>query len=565
MPEADNLSALSPWFRVHPERFVEERSGLEAMGFVLDEKGFVESDRVVFTGCLPEYPDRSLIVSFPWVYPSIAPDVSDDGTCLLLPRHQRADSRAYCLYGPGGESWWAGLDAVHSLGETKLLIDDVLGSGGTTTEGDPFPEPFSAQAIFGSHGTLLVPPTVSDFLPDDLTKACEGFFRIRYDVKSQGKGCSRGVVVEAQFKGKADKATAPRGYLPIVNGPEFKGRLTYLPTLSGPIRDGEGLSAILKHFGLTTQCHYGWHAVIFPEQSGDRFTSRFSWLLFKLERDSKLTPVRTHTYRSAERSARIPGLDFLAEKRIAVIGCGSIGSKIACSLASSGVSKFYLVDKDAMEPANSVRHECGVSQFGYPKVDALAARIVSLNPDALGGCEGYRGNPFGDISPEAREGISAKLRECDLILDATGNQCLSRAICRIGRTFSRPSVHVSVTNGAWSGEVFRSRPGSSACWTCFQTAFEDSPPGEAASHDHVFGPGCDQPTFTGTGYELDIVSGLATSFAVDTLRSLEGTSSEYDGDYLLWEGRDHSGKLILKTAIHQVPTREICAVCKPHL
>jgi molybdopterin/thiamine biosynthesis adenylyltransferase len=337
--------------------------------------------------------------------------------------------------------------------------------------------------------------------------------------------------------------------------------LTYLPSLTKPILDGDDFVAALGGVGLSPQKNYEWHTLIFPEQSGDRFHTRYSWLIFRREKTGRFSPVRTVTYRSAERSARIPGLEFLPAKRIAIIGCGSIGSKIACSLASSGVNEFLLIDKDAMEPANSVRHECGVVDFGKAKVEALAVRIMSLNPDSCGTCDTFAGNLFGELSSELRATLHSALERCDLIVNATGVQGLSRAICELSGHYSIPSVHVSVTNGAWSGEVFRYLPCRSNCWQCFQEAFSDPPSGEPAPLGHLFGPGCDQPTFTGTGYELDIVAGLATSFLVDTLRVADGGNSEYVGDYLLWEGRDSTGKLLQRATARTVPARETCDVC----
>ena len=47
----------------------------------------------------------------------------------------------------------------------------------------------------------------------------------------------------------------------------------------------------------------------------------------------------------------------LAGKRVAVLGCGSMGSKVASSLARMGVTEFFLVDSDVLKPGNLVRNE----------------------------------------------------------------------------------------------------------------------------------------------------------------------------------------------------------------
>lgn len=566
MPNSYKHPSLTPWFQVHPERFAEEKDGLEAMGFVLDANLFDSQSLVAFSGVLPEYQDRQLTISFPWSYPSIAPRVTDDGKCQVLPRHQKAHGRTYCLFGPECKQWYAGLNGVDALTATKQLIEDVL-AGNQLVESDPYPEPFSAQPVFADYGVILVPPGISDCLPADLTQIHEGLIRLKYQARSTGQRVQnerfpRGVVVDAGFKGMKNRSHCAHGYEKMVNASETTGRLTYIPKLDHPIHDGNAFATLLQHNGLAPQNNYGWHALVFPEENGDRTTTRYSWLVFKKNANTSYSPVQTITYRSSERSSRIPGLEFLSQKKIAIVGCGSLGSKIAASLASSGVSCFLLIDKELFEPANAIRHECGVDYFGISKVRALATRLHSLNPDIAADMMCACCDPFEQIDSETRRRLYDDLRSCDLIVNATGHGGIARAINELSKLFAIPSLHTSVTNGAWSGEVTRYIPEMSSCWLCFQATFGDeNPPGKEAPHGHVFGPGCDQPTFAGTTHDLSIVAGLATGFAIDTLSVADGSTSEYAGDHLLWEGRDSNGRLLQRTTVKAFPSREGCAVC----
>lgn len=82
-------------------------------------------------------------------------------------------------------------------------------------------------------------------------------------------------------------------------------------------------------------------------------------------------------------SGRLPaGYASLAQKRIAIVGCGSVGSKIASTLARSGVSNFTLVDDDVFFQANLVRNDLDAQAIGQHKVDALAARLQNLVANA---------------------------------------------------------------------------------------------------------------------------------------------------------------------------------------
>src|SRR5699024_11966399 len=58
----------------------------------------------------------------------------------------------------------------------------------------------------------------------------------------------------------------------------------------------------------------------------------------------------------------------LNEKKIGLGGLGSLGSKIAQSLARTGVRKFYLVADDVFLPGNLVRHTLDWNRVGSHKV-----------------------------------------------------------------------------------------------------------------------------------------------------------------------------------------------------
>lgn len=571
MPEPQQGSAFIPWFQVHAVRFAEEKAELEAMGFALDEDKLKESSTVSFSGFLEDYPDRFLTIAFPWFYPSLAPSVVDDGKCELLCRHQKAANRAYCLFGPETKEWDANKSGAIALAETKRLLDFVLKeSPGKSLDDDPFPEPFAAQPVFNAaHGMVLVPPNVADILPLDPDVPCAGLFRIKHISSENGpkhrKVAPRGVVVEVDFKGRDKPVQCPAFYANILDAHEARGIVSYIPKLDCPIYTGEDLAVVLKSNGFATGGNYPWHAVVFPDESGDRRTKRYSWLIFKREKNLSLSPVEAITYRPSEREARVPGLNILSAKRIAIFGCGSIGSKIAANLASTGISRFLLVDKDVMEPQNAVRHECGVEQFGRTKVHALALRLRSLNPDACHeNCiSTIEGDPFTGLNPESMRKVYDMISGCDLFINATGHSGVPRVVNEFSKQFSVPSLHVTVTNGAWSGEVIRYIPNKTPCWLCFQERFGDEgPPGEKSPEGLIFGPGCDQPTFTGTSYDVGVVAGLATAFAVDTLKVADGNASEYDGDYLLWEGRNSDGRLLQKTSSLAIPQRSHCSVCR---
>lgn len=67
--------------------------------------------------------------------------------------------------------------------------------------------------------------------------------------------------------------------------------------------------------------------------------------------------------------------------RVAVVGCGSVGSNVAEQLVRSGISDLTLIDPDHVGPENLSRSVYAAADIGRPKPAALAARLRSIAPD----------------------------------------------------------------------------------------------------------------------------------------------------------------------------------------
>ena len=77
----------------------------------------------------------------------------------------------------------------------------------------------------------------------------------------------------------------------------------------------------------------------------------------------------------------VTGQRRLKKARVCVVGLGGLGSPLSMQLASMGVGHLRLVDRDVVEMSNLQRqHLYSVDVVGYPKVEAAASRLRSLNP-----------------------------------------------------------------------------------------------------------------------------------------------------------------------------------------
>lgn len=81
--------------------------------------------------------------------------------------------------------------------------------------------------------------------------------------------------------------------------------------------------------------------------------------------------------------------------RIHVIGVGAIGSVVCELLAKGGFTKITIYDFDRVEPHNIANQMYTEEDIGMEKVDAIARRMIAINPEIKQGLkierEGWHG------------------------------------------------------------------------------------------------------------------------------------------------------------------------------
>lgn len=135
------------------------------------------------------------------------------------------------------------------------------------------------------------------------------------------------------------------------------------------------------------------------------------------------------------------GTDSLAAKaKIAWLGVGSLGSKVALHLARGGFTRHTLVDRDFFSPHNEARHALwDLSSFGkmFPKALLMAIKIQALT---------FRRSGYSCV--DAAELLSSpKLFEehlagKTLIVDSTASLAVMEAACLSARLLSSATRYV---------------------------------------------------------------------------------------------------------------------------
>jgi molybdopterin-synthase adenylyltransferase len=160
------------------------------------------------------------------------------------------------------------------------------------------------------------------------------------------------------------------------------------------------------------------------------------------------------------------GQQQLLDARVAVAGCGALGSFQAGALARAGVGFLRIIDRDYVELSNLQRQwlfdESDVEQ-SLPKAVAAARKIATLNSDV-------RVEPV--VADLTSSNVEDLLADVDLILDGTDNFETRYLVNDFAVDRTVPWIYGAAV-GSY-GIVMPVMPGESACLRCI---YPDPPAG----------------------------------------------------------------------------------------
>lgn len=174
-------------------------------------------------------------------------------------------------------------------------------------------------------------------------------------------------------------------------------------------------------------------------------------------------------------------------KKIAIAGCGSIGSSLAYKLSKSGISNMILIDPGILKSFNIGRHHLGMSDVHLNKAETMAKELqkqfIDVSIEAV---------PHGIESEEARLAI----KNVDLLITAIGSDA--------------PAIEPWLANLTIKGEL----PNMVACWL-----EADAIAGHAVS--------IQQQTIADLESIIDAISILPDDYASTLLQEEVGCNSQY--------------------------------------
>lgn len=153
----------------------------------------------------------------------------------------------------------------------------------------------------------------------------------------------------------------------------------------------------------------------------------------------------------------------LVNKKIVLLGCGTIGSHLAKFLVQNGAGQnglLTIVDDDDLSPGNLGRHLLYFKDIGRSKSEALAEEITQFHPN-------LSVLPLHDTA----QNVWPRIKSSDLIIDATGIENVSeflnlKAIER--RKEGKPCslLHVFLWHNGIAAQSFLNASAGEACYRC---------------------------------------------------------------------------------------------------
>lgn len=211
------------------------------------------------------------------------------------------------------------------------------------------------------------------------------------------------------------------------------------------------------------------------------------------------------------------------EALIGIVGLGSAGSKIAISLARSGIRNFFLCDHDVLLPENLSRHVLSWEDVGQHKVDGISHLLSLIDPNIK--VTSRKLMLTGQESSSSTSSALAQLADCDIIIDATAESEVFNLLSSISYQSNTPYVWLEIYEGGIGGFVARFRPGLDPNPITMRATLDDflskqEIPGIVSKNSYS-AVDREGNIIVATDADVSIISGYATNMSLDILSENE--------------------------------------------
>lgn len=151
----------------------------------------------------------------------------------------------------------------------------------------------------------------------------------------------------------------------------------------------------------------------------------------------------------------------LIDKKMAVVGCGSLGSYVAEDLVKAGVKNLFLYDSDRVTHANILRHKAELGWVGYHKVVCMKSRLEAIHPEI-----------FVEIKWDMLAGtLKDDMKKYDLIIFTVGSSDVQLALNRVfmEEGYNKPVIYVWLEAGGTDSHILIVDYSKQGCFECLYT------------------------------------------------------------------------------------------------
>lgn len=352
----------------------------------------------------------------------------------------------------------------------------------------------------------------------------------------------------------------------------------FLALLKGSGRDSSEVQSVAQRKPQLVALRYptptGRHWLIFqskftfPLRAGFR-RQTFQMKVREVNRLNALKLYKAYHINPETIFGRVSGYEVeqLQKKTCLLLGCGSVGSRVAELLIKTGVGTMLLVDKDEMRAGNVCRHVLGLDYIGQNKAAGLKHFLHKRNPEAKIGVF------TSDILNEP-EALSNMVGRSDLVVSCLGNDAAELFVSSAALPDSRAVLFCRSYLQGRVGQIFLYQPPHfQACFSCASQYLGSSecriPRMPEVPYKDLVGldGDCGAAFLPASAIDLDLISLHAARTALTILQK-----EIVSANYWLIRGRDFSveeypeiqGKLREPFSQHnyQIPNNSDCETCR---
>jgi molybdopterin/thiamine biosynthesis adenylyltransferase len=521
------------WFLKDLQRLEVEREAIrnleESVDWLKGTNWFLDNGKLCLEAIIHIHEhDYTVNMVYPTLFPEVPPAIYPKNRTEIWSSHQYL-SGALCLEWRS-DTWYSDITGSQVLESayTLLNIENPLGTDSSLIA--PSQHDLSTgQILRTSYGRCYTPSNLSAYLtglPSTIAGSVEfsvqwqsqSLLAVIHSVQPYGLSAWEDTSIPALLRGCADHK--------MKLGAFYKTEL--IPDTFSAITSLQDLEVALEQAGYSPNALTGensvWVDKIAKELFGVLVIDAANKLHFFLKLSSRESEVWELALVESSINTTNPRLSTelqsLSNKSVGIVGLGSVGSKVASSLARTGVGRFYLVDDDIFLPENICRNDLDWRNVGEHKVDAVTEVLSYISSFAQ--VEVATINLGGQESSAALDHVLRQLSQCDILIDATADPRVFNLLAVVAKTYSMPLIWTEILAGGIGGMIARSRPGKDPFPHVMRGAYyqyltSEAPPFEGSANEQYALENSDGTILAASDAEVSIFGGHITRLAIDTL------------------------------------------------